>query len=136
MEIIRSLCLTLLFSQRKNIVGFEGLWCIHPSMHREPLKNLLINYKARFPDEMSAPYLIHFVNTHKNCFERSLGKGHVTASGWIIDPSSQNILLVHHKKKLGLWLQPGGHCDGDPDVARVEKKEVKEETGIKTFKLF
>ncbi len=40
------------------------------------------------------------------------------------------VLLLHHAK-LDKWLQPGGHCDGDPDVLRVALKEAEEESGLK-----
>lgn len=39
------------------------------------------------------------------------------------------VLLVHHRK-LGRWLQPGGHADGDSDVVRVARREAFEETGL------
>jgi len=32
--------------------------------------------------------------------------------------------------KIKMWLQPGGHADGDSNLLRVALKEVKEETGI------
>ena len=35
-----------------------------------------------------------------------------------------------HHAKLHKWFQPGGHCDGDPDVVRVARKEATEETGL------
>ena len=39
-------------------------------------------------------------------------------------------VLLHHHRKLGMWLPPGGHIERDelPDEAAV--REVKEETGI------
>ncbi len=38
-------------------------------------------------------------------------------------------LLTHHRK-LGLWLQPGGHADGNRDLAAVALREAREETGV------
>ena len=39
-------------------------------------------------------------------------------------------MLLHHHRKLGRWLQFGGHCDGDEDVVRVARREALEESGI------
>ncbi len=60
--------------------------------------------------------------------------GHLTASTLIIDPENLNILLLYHAK-LKRWLQPGGHADGDEDLARVALREAIEETGIATLAL-
>jgi 8-oxo-dGTP pyrophosphatase MutT (NUDIX family) len=35
-----------------------------------------------------------------------------------------------HHRKLDRWLQPGGHADGDTDLARVALREAQEETGV------
>jgi 8-oxo-dGTP pyrophosphatase MutT (NUDIX family) len=35
-----------------------------------------------------------------------------------------------HHRKLDRWLQPGGHADGDVDLARVALREAQEETGV------
>lgn len=70
-----------------------------------------------------------FVMKHHNCFDRDLLPGHVSASAWILNPSRTHVLMLHHRK-LGLWLQPGGHADGNPDMIRVVLKEASEETGI------
>ncbi len=70
-----------------------------------------------------------FVARHENCFDRNLLPGHVSASSWIINPTRTHTLLLLHRK-LGLWLQPGGHADGDNDMVRVALKEAAEETGI------
>ena len=72
---------------------------------------------------------LSFISTYENCFERSLLTGHVTASALVVDPVHQKVLLLHHKK-LGRWLQPGGHCDGNPDTLEVALTEVQEETGL------
>ncbi len=75
-----------------------------------------------------------FVEQHPDCFERSLLIGHVTGSAWILSPDRQQVLLIHHRK-LDRWLQPGGHADGDPDVAAVALREAQEETGLTSVRL-
>lgn len=66
-----------------------------------------------------------------NCFDRQPG-GHITASAWIINPENNAALLTHHRK-LNKWLQLGGHCDGNPDVADTALREAQEESGIQKF---
>lgn len=73
--------------------------------------------------------IIAFVEAHEDCFERSLLIGHVTGSAWVVNPERTHALLVHHRR-LDRWLQPGGHCDGSPDVLATALREVLEETGI------
>lgn len=74
--------------------------------------------------------IAEFVGANPDCFERSHISGHVTGSAWIVDAARGQALLTHHAK-LGLWLQPGGHCDGDADVLRVAMREAEEEAGLK-----
>jgi 8-oxo-dGTP pyrophosphatase MutT (NUDIX family) len=71
-----------------------------------------------------------FVAAHDDCFERTQLAGHVTGSAWIVDRAGTAALLLHHRK-LGKWLQPGGHADGDPDVRGVARREAAEETGVR-----
>jgi 8-oxo-dGTP pyrophosphatase MutT (NUDIX family) len=55
--------------------------------------------------------------------------GHFTASAFVLSPRRE-LLLVHHKK-LGRWLQPGGHLEpGDADLLAAARREVVEETGL------
>lgn len=70
-----------------------------------------------------------FVAAQPECFERSLQIGHMTASAWVVSPDRQQVLLVLHRK-LGKWLQPGGHADGNTDLRAVALQEVWEETGL------
>jgi 8-oxo-dGTP pyrophosphatase MutT (NUDIX family) len=74
--------------------------------------------------------IAEFVRTHADCFERTQLAGHITGSAWIVDEARTHALL-HHHRKLDRWLQPGGHADGDSDVARVALREAREETGLR-----
>jgi len=101
-------------------------------MLRQPLLHLLRSCAVKFPAEVSTiGRFISFVEENPNCFERSLLKGHVTASAWVVNHDGAAVLLIHHLK-LDKWLQPGGHCDGDPDTLHVAIKECFEETGLQT----
>ena len=68
-------------------------------------------------------------SSHADCFDRTCRPGHVTASAWVDDAGRDRLLLVHHRK-LDRWLQPGGHADGQADVAAAALREVAEETGL------
>jgi 8-oxo-dGTP pyrophosphatase MutT (NUDIX family) len=87
-------------------------------------------YAARFPGEADvAARFAAFVTAHPDCFERSCVPGHVTGSAWVVSHDGGRFLLTHHRK-LGRWLQLGGHSDGDPDTAAVALREATEESGI------
>lgn len=61
--------------------------------------------------------------------------GHFTASGLVLSPDSQRLLLIFHKK-LGLWLQPGGHFEkSDTGFLEAAMREVQEETGVRDCEL-
>jgi 8-oxo-dGTP pyrophosphatase MutT (NUDIX family) len=90
----------------------------------------LADYGARHPDEESTvTRFIELVDTHADCFERSCLPGHVTGSAWLVDASGRDVLLTHHRK-LDLWVQLGGHSDGDADTPAVAKREAEEESGL------
>lgn len=102
-------------------------------MHRQPLLALLDHYLTRYPAEGDTTLRYRdFVQRNPLCFERSLAEGHVTASAWILDASNTKTLLTHHRK-LNLWLQPGGHADGNCDVLAVALQECLEETGLNSL---
>jgi len=61
--------------------------------------------------------------------DRRCRPGHLTGSALVVDPSDRRVLVLFHTK-LQRWLQPGGHADGDADLARVALREAIEETGI------
>ena len=73
--------------------------------------------------------MLAFIEQHANCFERSLEVGHFTGSAWLLNRDQTKALMTHHTK-LDMWIQLGGHCDGDPDILNVAQKEAQEESGI------
>ncbi|MCB9741008.1 MAG: NUDIX hydrolase [Alphaproteobacteria bacterium] len=61
--------------------------------------------------------------------------GHFTASAFVVSPERDGVLLIHHRK-LGLWLQPGGHFDPeDESVLSAARREIAEETGLRDLPL-
>jgi 8-oxo-dGTP pyrophosphatase MutT (NUDIX family) len=99
-------------------------------LHRKPLLDLLARYRVAHPDEKACVDRVDaLVRSQRDCFERSCLPGHITASAWLLSPDGQRFLLTHHRK-LGRWLQLGGHADGDSDVAAVALREAREESGL------
>jgi 8-oxo-dGTP pyrophosphatase MutT (NUDIX family) len=81
--------------------------------------------QARVRDEMLA-----FIDAHpSDAHQRTCLEGHLTASALVLDASGERALLTFHKK-LGRWLQLGGHCDGDANLAGAALREAREESGI------
>lgn len=54
---------------------------------------------------------------------------HFCVSCYVYDESTQKFLMVKHKK-LGKWVQPGGHIEQNEDPEEACVREVWEETGI------
>lgn len=56
--------------------------------------------------------------------------GHITATGLVLAPEGERVLLVHHNR-LDRWLLPGGHVEPeDSTAAEAARREVIEETGV------
>lgn len=99
-------------------------------MHRKLIKNLLFQYKPSLEIEQNFKNEIgQFIDNEPDCFKRELLKGHITGSAFILNSAKTKAVLVHHAK-LNCWLQPGGHADGETDIAAVALKEAQEETGL------
>lgn len=73
--------------------------------------------------------VLEFLGEHADAAHRSCPPGHLTGSALVVDASGTRSLLMLHRK-LGRWFQPGGHADGDTNLAAVALREASEETGI------
>jgi 8-oxo-dGTP pyrophosphatase MutT (NUDIX family) len=54
--------------------------------------------------------------------------GHFTASCYIVDGAGR--LLLHHHRRLGRWLQMGGHVEGEETPQSAALREGAEESGL------
>lgn len=79
--------------------------------------------------EANRARILAFVDHHADALHRSCPEGHLTGSAAVVDPGSGRLLLLFHTK-VQRWLQPGGHADGDANLAAVARREAEEETGI------
>ncbi len=94
------------------------------------LKKQMTDYKKLNSENKSVVEEMFFLlNEGDFSFLRAREQGHFTASAWIFDPKTHEVLLTHHKK-LDRWLQLGGHADGEFDLRNVALNEASEESGI------
>ncbi|UPG87969.1 NUDIX hydrolase [Luteibacter aegosomaticola] len=94
-----------------------------------PLAAAFDEYAARYPDEADAAHFRAWLADEAMPFHRETLAGHFTGSAWLVSADGQRVLLMHHRK-LQRWLQPGGHADGEADLANVALREAEEETGL------
>jgi len=96
---------------------------------RRALALALVDYRQRWPGETAVAHFQEFLVGQADAFEREFAIGHFTGSAWLVSADGSRVLLTHHRK-LGLWLQLGGHADGDTDLMRVALREAEEESGL------
>lgn len=99
------------------------------------LADAFAGYARRHPDERNVVDLfLALLGDARDPFVRERLEGHFTASALVLSRDRTRTLLTHHRK-LGLWLQPGGHADGDRDLMRVALRETEEETGLRDVRV-
>ncbi len=62
-------------------------------------------------------------------FDEDAGLVHVTASAIVVNDAGDKVAL-HLHKRLGMWLQPGGHIDKGEDPSDAAVREATEELGL------
>ncbi|WP_431983679.1 NUDIX hydrolase [Streptomyces qinglanensis] len=80
-------------------------------------------------EELRQEYLRHLADRPDGMW-KACSAGHITASAMVVDPRKDRVLLTLHRK-LGRWLQMGGHCEPeDTTLAGAALREATEESGI------
>jgi 8-oxo-dGTP pyrophosphatase MutT (NUDIX family) len=97
---------------------------------RERLSEDFLRYAARWTDEGDAPRFAEWLGGQIQPVHRETRAGHFTGSAWLVSADGERALLMLHRK-LGRWLQLGGHADGEADLANVALREAEEESGLR-----
>lgn len=103
------------------------------SVDRTLLKEIVLRSVAeRRPvdrrEDASRTLAIEHIRALERPFDRHADPVHVTGSAVVIGPRG---VLLHRHKKLKIWLQPGGHIDGDEAPWDAAVREAEEETGLR-----
>ncbi|RLV54685.1 NUDIX domain-containing protein [Aeromicrobium phragmitis] len=85
-------------------------------------------------ESLREQYLAHLAS-HPDAMWRSCHPDHLTASAIVLSDDARHVGLTLHRK-LGRWLQFGGHCErDDATLAGAARRETREESGIAEFDL-
>jgi len=80
------------------------------------------------PEKGDSAELRHLMLKKKSTLRSTL-PAHLTTSSVVLAPDERQVLLLLHKK-IGEWVYPGGHADGDWHLLRSALRECFEETGL------
>jgi 8-oxo-dGTP pyrophosphatase MutT (NUDIX family) len=94
------------------------------------LLDQLRNYQPTDPVESEYRHrMIDLLTYAPTAFSRAaFMPGHFTAGCFIVDDAGR--LLLHHHRRLNLWLHMGGHVEEDESAQEAALREAVEESGL------
>ncbi len=98
---------------------------------RAALRDALLAHEPADAEEArDRAAMLALVEGQPACFARStFAPGHFTGSAFVFSADDGRVLL-HHHRRLGRWLQMGGHDEGESDPAATALREGREESGL------
>ena len=92
------------------------------------LRRAVVGFDAATPRELSsrARFLAE-LDRLPDPFDRQADPVHVTGSAIVVGPRGT---VLHWHKRVGGWMQPGGHVDAGETPWRAALREAEEETGL------
>lgn len=97
--------------------------------HVDRLRTQLLAHRAREPREQwSLRRTLAMLDWLADPLDETADPTHVTASAIVVGADDR--VLLHRHKRLGIWLQPGGHVDRGESCEAAALREVAEETGL------
>lgn len=99
--------------------------------HDQLLRRIRADVAARSPvderEELSIERFLAAFDRLRAPLDLEADLVHVTGSGVVVGP--RGVVLLEHKR-LGIWLQPGGHLDPGESPWTAAERESAEETGL------
>lgn len=97
---------------------------------RSVMEELLAHAPASDAEAVDARRIARFAASTLQPMDRTRTDAHVVGSGLVVDPDGRGVLLARHRK-LGRWLQFGGHAEpGETRPLDVALREAREESGL------